>query len=171
MLIVNLSIAQQQKNIVNPPAPLEVEEGEYIPVSKDDMAKSPAYKYSIPGFFTTQVNIDEDGNNIVGDAANEPSIAVDPNDPSRIAIGWRQFATINNSYRQELEDGGMKVAGTSIDGRLVEMIEIPSHPWFVACQFHPEFTSTPRYGHPLFSGFVEAALENRNKSVEEAVSA
>ena len=77
----------------------------------------------------------------------------------------------NNSYRQELEDGGMKVAGTSIDGRLVEMIEIPSHPWFVACQFHPEFTSTPRYGHPLFSGFVEAALENRNKSVEEAVSA
>ena len=100
MLIVNLSIAQQQKNIVNPPAPLEVEEGEYIPVSKDDMAKSPAYKYSIPGFFTTQVNIDEDGNNIVGDAANEPSIAVDPNDPSRIAIGWRQFATINNSYRQ-----------------------------------------------------------------------
>lgn len=77
----------------------------------------------------------------------------------------------NNGYRQDLEDYGMKVAGTSIDGRLVEMIEIPTHPWFVACQFHPEFTSTPRYGHPLFQGFVEAAATQRNKNVEEAVSA
>ena len=65
----------------------------------------------------------------------------------------------NNRYRQDLEDVGMKVAGTSIDGRLVEVIEIPAHPWFVACQFHPEFTSTPRYGHPLFSGFVQAAVD------------
>ena len=77
----------------------------------------------------------------------------------------------NNGYRQELEDAGMKVAGTSIDGRLVEMIEIPTHPWFVACQFHPEFTSTPRYGHPLFSGFIEAALVYRAKAVEEVASA
>jgi len=77
----------------------------------------------------------------------------------------------NNGYRQELEDAGMKVAGTSIDGRLVEMIELPSHPWYVACQFHPEFTSTPRYGHPLFQGFMEAALAYRHKNVEEAVSA
>ncbi|MCU0970776.1 MAG: CTP synthase [Gammaproteobacteria bacterium] len=65
----------------------------------------------------------------------------------------------NNSFRQTLEDSGLKVAGTSIDGRLVEMIEIPFHPWFVACQFHPEFTSTPRDGHPLFEGFVRAAQE------------
>jgi CTP synthase len=70
----------------------------------------------------------------------------------------------NNSYRQTLEDHGLKVAGTSIDGRLVEMIEIPAHPWFVACQFHPEFTSTPRDGHPLFEGFVGAALERRQRS-------
>jgi CTP synthase len=76
----------------------------------------------------------------------------------------------NNGYRQELEDGGMKVAGTSIDGRLVEMIEIPSHPWFVCCQFHPEFTSTPRYGHPLFRGFVEAARAYRDKRVEEVAT-
>ena len=68
----------------------------------------------------------------------------------------------NNGYRQELEDAGMKVAGTSIDGRLVEIMEIPGHPWFVACQFHPEFTSTPRYGHPLFSGFLNAALKHRD---------
>ena len=77
----------------------------------------------------------------------------------------------NNGYRQDLEDAGLKVAGTSIDGRLVEMIEIPSHPWFVACQFHPEFTSTPRYGHPLFQGFVEAAVAQREKRVDEAVPA
>jgi CTP synthase len=77
----------------------------------------------------------------------------------------------NNRYRQDLEDAGIKVAGTSIDGRLVEMIEIPSHPWFVACQFHPEFTSTPRYGHPLFKGFIEAAIAQRNKTVGKAVSA
>jgi len=77
----------------------------------------------------------------------------------------------NNSYRQDLEDAGLKVAGTSIDGRLVEMIEIPSHPWFVACQFHPEFTSTPRYGHPLFQGFIEAAVAYRGKTVNEAVTA
>jgi CTP synthase len=64
----------------------------------------------------------------------------------------------NNRYRQDLEDVGMKVAGTSADGNLVEVIELPDHPWFVACQFHPEFTSTPRYGHPLFSGFVKAAV-------------
>jgi len=65
----------------------------------------------------------------------------------------------NNRFRQDLEDAGMKVAGTSADGTLVEVIEIPDHPWFLACQFHPEFTSTPRYGHPLFSGFVRAALQ------------
>jgi len=77
----------------------------------------------------------------------------------------------NNGYRQELEDAGMKVAGTSIDGRLVEIIEIPAHPWFVACQFHPEFTSTPRYGHPLFSGFLEAASAYRKKKEPEAITA
>ncbi len=74
----------------------------------------------------------------------------------------------NNGYRQDLEDAGLKVAGTSVDGRLVEIMEIPDHPWFVACQFHPEFTSTPRYGHPLFSGFLEAAVSYRQSQQEEA---
>ncbi len=68
----------------------------------------------------------------------------------------------NNAYREALEKAGMKISGTSMDGNLVEMIEIPAHPWFVACQFHPEFTSTPRKGHPLFTGFVEAANSYRN---------
>ncbi|MGX2039687.1 CTP synthase [Methylocaldum sp. MU1018] len=66
----------------------------------------------------------------------------------------------NNRYLKPLEDAGLRVCGKSLDGRLVEMIEIPDHPWFLACQFHPEFTSTPRGGHPLFTGFVRAAAEH-----------
>jgi CTP synthase len=68
----------------------------------------------------------------------------------------------NNSYRQTIQDAGLQIAGTSVDGRLVEVVEIPDHPWFVGCQFHPEFTSTPRYGHPLFSGFIRAAMQYRD---------
>ena len=64
----------------------------------------------------------------------------------------------NNHYAARLEGAGMAITGRSLDGELVEIIELPGHPWFVACQFHPEFTSTPRAGHPLFSGFVRAAL-------------
>ncbi|MCK5498857.1 MAG: CTP synthase [Gammaproteobacteria bacterium] len=66
----------------------------------------------------------------------------------------------NNKYKQQLEDAGMRFTGMSMDGNLVEIIELMDHPWFVACQFHPEFTSTPRDGHPLFSGFVAAALRH-----------
>jgi len=67
----------------------------------------------------------------------------------------------NNRYRQRFEDLGLVISGVSMDGLLVEMIELPraKHPWFLACQAHPEFTSTPRDGHPLFSGFVQAARE------------
>ncbi len=64
---------------------------------------------------------------------------------------------VNNRYVAELESKGLVVSGRSEDGELVEMLELVDHPWFVACQFHPEFTSTPRDGHPLFSGFIEAA--------------
>jgi CTP synthase len=66
---------------------------------------------------------------------------------------------VNNRYVDELESNGLVVSGRSEDGELVEMLELTGHPWFVACQFHPEFTSTPRDGHPLFTGFVEAANE------------
>jgi CTP synthase len=68
----------------------------------------------------------------------------------------------NNSYQDRIVTAGMKIAGRSKDSRLVEIIEIPSHPWFIACQFHPEFTSTPRYGHPLFTGFVKAARKQKD---------
>ena len=65
----------------------------------------------------------------------------------------------NNTYRVKLQAAGLRIAGLSLDGKLVEIIEMPNHPWFVACQFHPEFTSTPRDGHPLFSGFIKAAVD------------
>ena len=64
---------------------------------------------------------------------------------------------VNNNYLDMLISSGMKVAGRSKDRSLVEVIELNSHPWFVGCQFHPEFTSNPRAGHPLFSGFIKAA--------------
>ena len=63
----------------------------------------------------------------------------------------------NNNYRDVLEKAGLNLTGTSEDGSLVEVVELPNHSWFVACQFHPEFTSRPRDGHPLFIGFVSAA--------------
>jgi CTP synthase len=63
----------------------------------------------------------------------------------------------NNHYREQLEAAGLTLSGISIDGNLVEVVEITDHPWFLACQFHPEFTSTPRNGHPLFNGFINAA--------------
>ena len=69
----------------------------------------------------------------------------------------------NNRYRETLEQAGLTISGTSVDDSLVEMVEIADHPWFLACQFHPEFTSTPRDGHPLFTSFVEAANEHRRQ--------
>ncbi len=67
---------------------------------------------------------------------------------------------VNNHLLPLLEKAGLKVSGRTMDGNLVEMIEIPNHPWFVACQFHPEFHSTPRDSHPLFTQFIKAAIEN-----------
>ncbi len=68
---------------------------------------------------------------------------------------------VNDGYVAKLEEAGLIFAGRSEDGSLVETIEIADHPWFVACQFHPEFTSTPRNGHPLFEAFVEAANKHK----------
>ena len=67
----------------------------------------------------------------------------------------------NNNYMGKLESAGLCFSGKSQDGTLVEMIENPDHPWFIACQFHPEFKSTPRDGHPLFIGFVHAAGDHK----------
>jgi CTP synthase len=67
---------------------------------------------------------------------------------------------VSNQYRDALEGAGMTLSGQSPDGRLVEIVELKDHPWFVASQFHPEFKSRPDRPHPLFSGFVRAAIEH-----------
>ncbi|WP_371372976.1 CTP synthase [Thalassotalea aquiviva] len=71
---------------------------------------------------------------------------------------------VNNNYRQQLSDAGLVFSGLSADKKLVEIIELPNHPWFVAGQFHPEFNSTPRDGHPLFESFIAAAFEHQKES-------
>jgi CTP synthase len=78
----------------------------------------------------------------------------------------------NNNYEEALVAAGLDIVGKSEDGMLVEVVEIPGHPWFVGCQFHPEFTSTPRDGHPLFRGFIQAAIDRSSAqaSVEPSVA-
>jgi len=73
----------------------------------------------------------------------------------------------NNAYLEPLQKAGLVVAGKSVDQNLVEVIELRGHPWFIACQFHPEFTSTPRGGHPLFSGFIYAARHHKAIRAEQ----
>ena len=70
---------------------------------------------------------------------------------------------VNNNLIKQITDKGLKIAGLSTDNKLVEIVENPNHPWFIGVQFHPEFTSNPRKGHPLFSGFIKAAKEYQDK--------
>ncbi len=84
-------------------------------------------------------------------------------DADTITERHRHRYEFNNAYRDILQTNGLQLSATSEDGELIEMVELPQdqHPWFVACQFHPEFTSTPRDGHPLFAKFVKAAIDNK----------
>ena len=66
---------------------------------------------------------------------------------------------VNPAYVDQLINSGLSLVGTSVDGKLVEMIEVPNHKWFVACQFHPEFTSNPRDGHPIFNSYIKSTIE------------
>jgi CTP synthase len=85
-----------------------------------------------------------------------------------VAERHRHRYEFNNRYRSQLEDAGLVISAKSLDDLLVEMIELPQtqHPWFLACQAHPEFLSTPRQGHPLFVGFIRAAREHRRAAVQ-----
>ena len=74
---------------------------------------------------------------------------------------------VNNNYLEEIESGGLNVVGTSKEKNLVEVVEITDHPWFVGCQFHPEFTSNPIDGHPLFKGFISAANHRRQARLND----
>lgn len=100
------------------------------------------------------------------------SVAKDLYQTDTIVERHRHRYEFNNTYLEKLEAAGLRIAGRSLDDELVEIVEIPDHPWFVACQFHPEFTSTPRDGHPLFTGFIEAAATHKvsnTGSVKNAV--
>ncbi|WNK19513.1 CTP synthase [Halomonas piscis] len=78
---------------------------------------------------------------------------------------------VNDQFIGDLEAAGLTVSGRSVDETLVEVVELADHPWYVACQFHPEFTSTPRDGHPLFSGFVNAAVDHKTARTRTHTSA
>lgn len=88
----------------------------------------------------------------------------------RIVERHRHRYEVNNEYVPLLEQAGLRISGKSTSEDLCEMIELPDHPWFVACQFHPEFTSTPRAGHPLFKAFVEAAVHQHALGTAGAVN-
>ena len=101
----------------------------------------------------------------------EGSLAQKVYGASEIRERHRQRYEINNNYVAQIEAAGLRVGGWSQDRELVEMVELPSHPWFLACQFHPEFTSRPRGGHPLFTSYIEAALRHTEaQSATEATS-
>ena len=88
----------------------------------------------------------------------------------RITERHRHRYEVNNHYLPRLQEAGLRVSGVSAREGLCEMIELGGHPWFVGCQFHPEFTSTPRAGHPLFKAFVQAALERSTAGELHAVA-
>ncbi len=98
--IISQTTKQKIGKASDPTAHHEIKDDDYVPVLRKNQGRSPAYKYSMSSISTVQVNVDESGLNIVGDAANEPSIAVDRNDPNKMAIGWRQFNTITSNFRQ-----------------------------------------------------------------------
>lgn len=103
---------------------------------------------------------------------NKESLAFECYQQEEIVERHRHRYEFNNDYRGKLSDAGLKLVGNSSDGMLVEVIEVPDHPWFVGCQFHPEFTSTPRAGHPLFTGFIKAAIARHDEvNGDEAANA
>jgi CTP synthase len=101
-----------------------------------------------------------------------------PNSKAALAYGANEISErhrhryeFNNIYRTQFEAHGMQFSGLSPDGKLVEIIEIADHPWFVAVQFHPEFKSKPIVPHPLFAGFVAAAVQRRTQRAERTDAA
>ncbi|HEX9442920.1 MAG TPA: gamma-glutamyl-gamma-aminobutyrate hydrolase family protein, partial [Candidatus Binatia bacterium] len=96
----------------------------------------------------------------------DDSLAAKVYGKKKISERHRHRYEFNNAYRDAFSDKGMVLSGLSPDGTLVEIIELKDHPWFLGCQFHPEFKSRPMESHPLFKGFVKAALQNRQAQKE-----
>jgi CTP synthase len=95
----------------------------------------------------------------------EPSFAFAAYGHKEISERHRHRYEFNNDFKKTLTDRGMRITGASPDGSLAEIVEIPDHPWFLGCQFHPEFKSRPINPHPLFSRFIEAGLKNTKKNI------
>jgi len=87
------------------------------------------------------------------------SLAFEAYGKKEISERHRHRYEFNNEYKDALVQNGLRISGTSPDGRLVEIVEISNHLWFLGCQFHPEFKSKPRKPHPLFTSFIEASLK------------
>ena len=102
---------------------------------------------------------------------SEESLAAQIYGRAEIEERHRHRFEVNNHYRAQLSEAGLIFSGLSPDQTLVELIELREHPWFISCQFHPEFKSRPYEPHPLFSGFIEAALKRRDLIVSEGSSA
>jgi CTP synthase len=94
----------------------------------------------------------------------EHSLAARVYGKRKIGERHRHRYEVNNAYREVLTQNGLVLSGLSPDGSLVEMVELQDHPWFIACQFHPEFKSRPFECHPLFRGFIKAALQRRTSA-------
>jgi CTP synthase len=97
----------------------------------------------------------------------EDSLALRMYGDNPISERHRHRYEFNYNYLTRLQQAGLTFSGWSADGKLAEIIELEDHPWYLGCQFHPEFNSTPRYGHPLFSGFIRAARERRRRVEQE----
>jgi CTP synthase len=93
----------------------------------------------------------------------EASVAYRAYGKKEISERHRHRYEFNNDFKETLEEAGLMITGASPDGELVEIVEIDNHPWFLGCQFHPEFKSRPMNPHPLFASFIEAALANKNQ--------
>ena len=89
---------------------------------------------------------------------------------AQVAERHRHRYEFNNVYRQQFEEAGLAFSGTSPDGKLVEIVELPGHPWFLAVQCHPEFRSKPTAPHPLFKSFVQASLDRREARRQDGVA-
>ena len=98
------------------------------------------------------------------------SVASEAYGSTEISERHRHRYEFNNDYRERLLAAGLVLSGTSPDKRLVEVVELPDHPYFLGCQFHPEFKSRPTAPHPLFSRFVKAALERRDSRTKTSES-
>ncbi len=94
-----------------------------------------------------------------------PSVAYQAYGTVEISERHRHRYEVNNEYRELLERHGMRLCGFSPDNKLVEMVELPDHPWFVGGQFHPEFKSRPGHPHPLFREFIKASLARQESRV------